>query len=806
MKRFLCIHGHFYQPPRENAWLEAIELQDSAYPYHDWNERITAECYAPNADSRMLDARDRIQQIVNNYANISFNFGPTLLAWMETFAKPTYERIIQADAMSAERFGGHGSAMAQSFHHSILPLSNDRDRRTEVLWGVRDFRHRYGRDPEGMWLPETAVDLATLDEFAAAGIRYTVLAPHQASEVRRIGGTEWEDVSGARVDPTQPYLCRLPSGREIALFFYDGPVSRAVAFEGLLRNGERFARRVLGVLRDSPGPQLAHIATDGETYGHHHRHGDMALAYALHHVQKEQLARLTNYGEFLSLHPPTFEVRIFEDTSWSCAHGIERWRSDCGCHTGGDPGWHQRWRAPLRESLDWLRDRLGPAYERLASLHLKDPWAARDAYVDVLLDRSPASLDSFIAAHAIKPAAEADRVTILKLLELQRHALLMYTSCGWFFNELSGIETVQVMQYAGRALQLGEELFGESFEDEFLRRLDLAESNVASLASRGRTYEQKVKPAMVDLMHVVAHYAVSSIFDTFEGQEDVYCYTVELESHTLREGGESRLSVGRARVTSRITTESDVATFALLHFGGHNMSGGVRRFVGDEEYRQLTKQLRDAFDKGDFALLIQLLAHFPEYTFSLRSLFADRQREILYRTLEPSLRLAEQAYRRLYDDNIGVIRYLIDLGLPLPRAFAMAAEYVLNRELRAAFAEPPIDIERARTLLDEANAAQVTLDRSGLSYALELSLERLAAAVRDTPRDAANLERLAEVAAFARALPFPVDLWKVQNIFYDIVQRQYPIIAAEADSTNGDAELWIRLARTVGEQLGVAVS
>jgi alpha-amylase/alpha-mannosidase (GH57 family) len=805
MTRFLCIHGHFYQPPRENAWLEAIELQDSAYPYHDWNERIMAECYAPNADSRILDANDHILQIVNNYANISFNFGPTLLAWLEKFARPLYDKVLSADEMSRARFGGHGSAIAQGFHHAILPLCNDRDRRTEVLWGMRDFRHRFGRDPAGMWLPETAVDVATLEDLATCGIRFTILAPHQASRVRPLTGGDWEDVADARIDPNRAYLCRLPSGREIAIFFYDGPASRAVAFEGLLRNGERFARRMLGLLRDAPGPQLAHIATDGETYGHHHRHGDMALAYALHHVQQEKLARLTNYAEFLELHPPQWQVEIFEETSWSCVHGIERWRSDCGCHTGGEAGWHQRWRAPLRSALDWLRDRVAPCYERLAAQHLRDPWRARDAYIDVLLDRRIESIDAFLAEHGTRPSAEADKVTTLKLLELQRHALLMYTSCGWFFNELSGIETVQVMQYAGRLLQLAEELFDEPFEEEFLRHLETAPSNVPELATGRRIYEQKVKPAMVDLMHVAAHYAVSSIFDTFEEQERIYCYDVRLEEHMLREGGEARLSIGRARVSSRITLESDVTTFAILHFGGHNLSGGIRRFVSQESYEELLNDLRHAFDIGDFARLIHVLATFPEYTFSLRSLFADRQRQILDRTLEASLRDAERAYRRVYDDNVGVVRYLIELDLPLPRAFAMAAEFVLNRELRAAFAADSFDLESARTLLEEARSTQVPLDRSGLGFALQRTLESLAVAVQEQPDDHARLQRLADAAAFAHGLPFPVDLWKVQNVFYDVVQHHYPRIAAEADETNGEAEQWIALAHRVGEQLAVAV-
>ncbi|MFW6150924.1 MAG: DUF3536 domain-containing protein, partial [Chloroflexota bacterium] len=382
MERYVCVHGHFYQPPRENPWLEAVELQDSAYPYHDWNERITAECYAANGVSRILDAEGRITQIVNNYESISFNFGPALLAWMEGHAPEAYRRILEADRASQERFSGHGSALAQCYNHMIMPLANDRDKHTQVLWGIRDFERRFGRKPEGMWLPETAVDLRTLEVLAELGVRFTLLAPRQAKRVREAGAEEWEDVSGGQVDPKTAYTVRLPSGRSLQVLFYDGPVSRAVAFEGLLSDGERFARRLMDAFGQSEeGAQIGHIATDGESYGHHHRYGDMALAYALHTIEREGLARISNYGEYLEKNPPTHEVEIVENSSWSCVHGIERWRSDCGCSTGGHPGWKQAWREPLRQALDWLRDEMASGYEEEAGRLLKDPWHARDEYI-----------------------------------------------------------------------------------------------------------------------------------------------------------------------------------------------------------------------------------------------------------------------------------------------------------------------------------------------------------------------------------------------------------------------------------------
>ena len=394
---YICIHNHFYQPPRENPWLEAIELQDSAYPYHDWNERVTAECYAPNSASRVLDNQDRIVEIVNNYSLISYDFGPTLLSWLEEFAPLVYQSVLSADQESRERHAGHGLAISQAYNHIIMPLANARDKRTQVIWGIRDFEHRFGRKPEGMWLPETAVDLETLDILAQQGIKFTILAPRQAKRVRKIGGRAWRDVDGERIDPTMAYRLRLPSRRAINLFFYDGPISRGVAFEGLLNNGERFAQRLLGAFSEERSwPELVHIATDGETYGHHHHHGEMALTYALEYIQSRQLADLTNYGEYLAQHPPIHDVEIIENTSWSCVHGVERWRSNCGCNAG-HPGWSQAWRGPLREALDWLRDSLAPRFEEKARGLLKDPWAARDDYISVVLDRSAASVNAFFA-------------------------------------------------------------------------------------------------------------------------------------------------------------------------------------------------------------------------------------------------------------------------------------------------------------------------------------------------------------------------------------------------------------------------
>ncbi|MCF8107052.1 MAG: DUF3536 domain-containing protein, partial [Desulfohalobiaceae bacterium] len=455
MQRYICVHGHFYQPPRENPWLEEVELQESASPFHDWNERISAECYGPNTASRILDQDRRIVDIVNNYAKISFNFGPTLLSWMEKHQPEIHDQIVEADALSQEHFSGHGAAMAQVYNHMIMPLASTRDKYTQVIWGIEDFRHRFNRFPEGMWLPETAVNTESLEIMAELGIVFTVLSPYQAKRVKPLDEEDWEEVSGGSIDPTRAYICRLPSGRSINLFFYDGFISQDIAFGGLLESGEDFAARLNNAFSDERDwPQLVHVATDGETYGHHHRLGDMALAYCLFHLEENELARITIYGEYLELHPPQWEAQIEENTSWSCAHGVERWRDDCGCHSGMRPRWNQGWRKPLRQAVDFLSTSLDPLFEKEAGPILSDPWQARDDYIQVLLDRSPESMESFLSGHSKGELKPDEKRKALKLLEMQRHTMLSSTSCGWFFDEISGIETTQVMRYAARALQL----------------------------------------------------------------------------------------------------------------------------------------------------------------------------------------------------------------------------------------------------------------------------------------------------------------------------------------------------------------
>ncbi|KPK85775.1 MAG: glycoside hydrolase, partial [Deltaproteobacteria bacterium SM23_61] len=698
---------------------------------------------------------------------------------------------------------GHGSALAQVYNHMILPLANGRDKFTQILWGIRDFEHRFGRAPEGMWLSEAAVDLESLDIMAQMGIRFTVLSPHQARQVRRFRGRNWIDVSGGRIDPSRAYALRLPSGQRMNLFFYDGPISQAVAFEKLLANGENFAARLMSAFsEDRTWPQLAHIATDGETYGHHHRFGEMALAFALQHIEAHEGTRLTNYGEFLKKHPPNHEVRIFENSSWSCIHGIERWRANCGCNSGMSPGWNQEWRAPLREALDWLRDRLAQSCEEKGRRWLNDPWAARDDYIRVILDRSPESLEKFFQKHAPFPLADVDRVRALKLLEIQRDAMLMYTSCGWFFDELSGIETVQVLQYAGRAIQLSEELFGDSLEPQFLERLEKAKSNIPDHRDGRHIYEKFVKPALVNLEKVGAHYAIRSLFEPYAEHDRIYCFSVDREEFKSSEAGKMKLSLGRARFTSRITGESVLQSFGVLHFGDHNVNGGVREFRGEEAYQSLVQEISEVFSRADLPEVIRLLdRNFGKNIFSLRSLFRDDQRRVLNQILDSSISNAVAVYRQLYEQNAPLMRFLVDLGNPLHKSFQAAAEFSLNRSLRDALVaeEPPLD--RVQSLLEEAKGLKIPLDEVSLGYALKETIERTAARFSAQPEDLGFLQKLEGLAALARSLPFPVDLWRVQNIYFQVDREAYPQFRSGAEKGDDPAKTWVSHFLSLGDKL-----
>jgi len=502
----LIIHGHFYQPPRENPWTGLIEQQPTAAPFHDWNERIHLECYQPNAFAVINDPATGKPRTINNYANISFNFGPTLLSWLEENHAETYERVIEADRESALKLNGHGNAIAQAYGHAILPLCNERDLQTQIRWGLADFRYRFGREAEAMWLPETACNDSVLDALIDEGLRFVILAPNQVARIRA-EVNDWIQVNEQSIDTSIPYkrFHRDDSSRSIGVFFYDGPTSRAIAFEKLLTSSSQFVNRLALA---ASGREMVNVATDGETYGHHFKFGDLCLAHALEEEAPARDFQITNYAAHLDQNPPEVEVEINngpnnEGTSWSCGHGVGRWIRNCGCQTGGEPGWNQEWRTPLRQALDYLRDINIAHFEDTRGKLFIYPWLARDESISLILD-SHASREQFLFDHAGRWLSSDEQHGALTYLELQRMLLLMYTSCGWFFNDISGIETIQILRYAGRAIDLMDQLGLPSPLGRFLEILSEAKSNKSELGTGADIYRRFVEPLMASVSNEVS--------------------------------------------------------------------------------------------------------------------------------------------------------------------------------------------------------------------------------------------------------------------------------------------------------------
>ncbi len=747
-KRYFCVHGHFYQPPRENPWLETVENEKSAAPYHNWNDRITDECYAVNLAARILDGSGRIVSIVNNYSRLSFNFGPTLLAWMETNQLESYTAITDSDRENAAAYGGHGPAMAQAYNHIIMPLANTRDKETQVIWGISDFRHRFNQVPEGMWLPETAVDLETLDIMAAHGIKFTILAPHQAGRIRTPGG-QWHG-GGSAIDTLQPYICRLPSGRTIAVFFYHTDLSRGIAFGGLLNNGDVLADRVLAAYGQANNPSLVTIASDGETYGHHHHFGEMALAYAFEKLQKSGV-RITNPAEYLELQPPAMEVEIVENSAWSCDHGVERWRSGCCCTTGLHPGWNQEWRAPLRQAMDLLRDRLAPAFEREAKLLFKDPWAARNAYESVIADRSAENIKSFFGQTAVKSLSRSERVRGLKLMELQRYLMAIYTSCGWFFDDIGGLESAIVLRCAGRAMQLAQEVFGERPEKEILDILATAKSNDPAIGSGRDIYERNVRPLIVDLRQAAANFAMDSLFREPGAESRLYSFLIDVNDRRQFGSGRLRLAAGDIVMNSILTLESEHLVYAALIWGDHNLLAGVSSWVSEDDYQRLLVELKALSDRSDCAGCLKFLkSRFAGAVYDMHQLFSDERSWVIEQIVAGTLSEAEAAHREVFKRHHETMRFLSSLGQSAPPQFTASAAFVINTDLeRALEAEKP-DLDAMKDLVAEIRLWGIAPDKERLSYFLAGQLESLLIGLSDNPDDTAAM---ADATGLLRIIP-----------------------------------------------------
>ena len=812
-KNYLTIHGHFYQPPRENPWLEAIELQDSALPKHDWNERVNAECYNPNSVSKIVDNRNRILDVVNNYERMSFNFGPTLLSWMENHAPLTYDRVIKADVKSVLEHDGHGNAIAQVYNHMIMPLANENDKQTQVKWGIKDFIYRFGRQPEGMWLAETAVDDDTLRVLVENGIKFTILSPYQAQRIKPINDSNWQDVSWGNIDPARSYRYYIKSapGKYIDLFFYDGAISKSVAFDELLKDGNKFIKRLKeGISQGRNYNQLINIATDGESYGHHTKFGDMALAYVLKVKAEDEGFVLTNYAEFLDKFKSDWEVDIKQASSWSCFHGVGRWKEDCGCSTGGHAGWNQKWRKPLRDALDYLRDELIVLYENEAKKYFKnDPWATRNAYIDVILDRSERVIKRFQQDNFKTELSAEEKVRAMELLEIQRQAMLMYTSCGWFFSEISGIETTQIMKYAARAMQLASNFTNKDYETKFLEILSQAQSNFKEYGNGKDIFERFVKPSIVTTKQIASLWAISSLYQDFDDEEDVYCYRIKRNSYKKVQKGNANFVIGHIEVNSKVTLEKSNVVFVLMQYQGGDFHCAIKEFSSEAEYTRIQKELVRIFMLNPFTEIIRAIdEYFGMEYFTLKDIFIEERRKILQILLKDKMDKFAQTYKELYIEGKGSIYQMQSLGLSIPDEFKLAAGYTLARQFNnlmresKSYLDPQI-IQQAADINFEAKNIGIEIDKQPtaklFSHKLLQNINRLASSI-----EIHQAEATLEIFDFIEKLDLKVDIAEAQNTYFNKIYHEVgDYIENIKDFKNESDKEFVEMLLNIGKKLNI---
>lgn len=804
---FLTVHGHFYQPPRENPWLEAIEQQDSALPFHDWNERINNECYNPNSVSKIVNSKNQILNVVNNYEYISYNFGPTLLSWMEEFAPLAYERVIKADINSRRAHNGHGNAIAQVYNHMIMPLANERDKQTQVKWGIKDFEYRFGRKPEGIWLAETACDDDTLRVLVENDIKFTILSPYQAQKIRKEGEKNWQDVSWGNIDPARSYRYYIKSapGKYIDLFFYDGAISRSVAFDELLTDGNKFVNRLKDGISDLRNyPQLVNIATDGESYGHHTKFGDMALAYAMKLRVKDAGFTVTNYAEYLEKYRSDWEVDIKPVSSWSCSHGVGRWSEDCGCSTGGHAGWNQKWRKPLREALDFLRDEMTALYHKQGKKFFKDPQEARENYITVIMDRSDISVKNYQEEYFLEDLTDEQKVKAMELLEIQRQAMLMYTSCGWFFSEISGIETVQIMKYAARVMQLAKSFMKKDLETPFLNILSEAKSNIPEFGTGKDVYEKFVKPSVVTTKQIVSLWAISSLYTDIDDEENVYCYKINKHSYKTVTKGNSKLVIGHIEVESKVTLEKSNMIFALLQFSGGDFHCAIKEFSDD--FEMIQKELVRTYLVSPLTEIIRTIDnYFGKEYFTLKDIFIEERRKILQTMLKGKLQIFANTYESMYDEGKGSIYQMQTLGLDIPKEFKISAQYVLTKQFNDLFVESRgfLDadiIQQASDLNFEAKRIGIEIDKEPtskiFSKKIAQNINRLSYAL-DLQQVDATLDLLDCIAK----LEIKVDIAEAQSYYFSkIVTNMEEII--QRINCQADRDL-VTMLFEIGEDLNI---
>ena len=710
---------------------------------------------------------------------MSFDFGATLLSWLEKAHPWVYGQILAADQLSSERFQGHGNALAQVYNHIIMPLASRRDKLTQIRWGLADFKHRFGRPAEGMWLSETAVDTETLILMAEEGVRFAILSPTQAQSVRPLTGSAkdkpWQDVTGGQISPTRPYRVLFGSGERpfIDVFFYDGPVSRAVAYERLLASGENLLARIeeaFGAHND--GPEMVSIATDGESYGHHFKFGDLALSWLFHNIEQEGEIKLTNYGQFLEKFPPLDEVSIVENSSWSCTHGVERWRSDCGCSVSQRPEWNQEWRTPLREGLDWLANELAGIFEKRGERLFKDPWEARDEYITVFLNSTAHERNRFIRRHGAGSLGPKEQIKAFQLLEVQRMALYMFTSCGWFFDDISGLEPVQVLKYAARGMELAQPWVDKDLEAGLMKYLAKARSNDPDYRDGKEVYDVRVRPTRIDPSRSIAHYALAGLAEGVSREGGLFSETVRPLFELRLTGSEAQAILGQGKVVEIGTGREFMRVYLallgetgkLICLVGEGAKGFDFEKIANEIRQALAVSLKIAED-----IFRKLLPGARRY--GPGDLIPDALNTFM-EGLALSLHCLNRDYMRNHDALLeDVFSLRQGTGEPVPAIPEDLLPIQLANELEGLFSpdeeKRPVEWARLKDLTAQAKSLKIVLNdqriREKSQKYLVSEMNRLGSAP-----DRILIKNVIKFLNLADDLNLKPDLWECQNMFYEI--------------------------------------
>lgn len=805
----LCVHGHFYQPPRENPWSEQIETQDSAHPNHDWNEKINDQCYKPNSVSRVLDPSGRIAQIVNNYEYLSFNIGPTLMHWIATKDPHTYQRIVEADKISVQRNHGHGNAIAQVYNHMIMPLANKQDKITQIKWGVTDFVYRFGRQPEGIWLAETAINKETVQCLIEEGIKFTILAPTQAAKVRPFTSQTWQDVSNSNIDPKKPYRIymrdknnKIQPNKYLDVFFYDGPISQGVAFEHLLKSAGTFADRLKSAVDPHRnGPQLVHIGTDGESYGHHEPFGDMCLAYFFNNEINRMGVEVVNYGNYLELYPPTDEVELKnwsgEGTAWSCSHGVGRWVRDCGCNTGARSNWNQKWRGPLRQAMDYLRDHAITITEQQTQPLLKNCWDARNDYITVLLERTEDNINNFFTQHHKKKLTHEEKVTVLKLMEAQRNAMLMYTSCAWFFADISGIETVQVIKYAARLIQLLQEFTSTDLEKGFLSRLKEAQSNLGKGYHGDDIYLNWVKPFIMTPQKIVNQFGINYLILKKFPEKEICLHTIRvLQKHympaTDLDGTEGYGVVFLHTETSdQLTGQVDQFFAYTVEVAFNDFRSYLKKIKNENEFEKLKEKILALLKTHKTVIPAELDTLCEHCRYSLKDIYIEESQEMLQNILTQRTGIIKESFINFYHQNLDLIGSAVTLGINIPIQLKFVAEQSLEIMLITELENHAnnyelSDYEVAFDLWDIAKKFKLEISDDKIRKILGKALIKtmLALQKKYAPKLAADVRNLYKIADH---FEFNIESMTGQNIMFEILKTLDRRIAALKNKANYSA-------------------